>query len=122
MSTIFASISGDIEHAAQDVEAELKKLFEEFGEKLKALNVTHSGSLSTPTMAGSTTISFTATPKPAAPAAEAPAAPTEQPAQPGDAPAPAAPAPAPVELDQSQPAASAASSTAEGGTETGTGS
>ncbi len=116
MSTIFASISGDIEHAAQDVEAELKKIFEEFGEKLKALNVTHSGSLSTPTMAGSSTISFTATPKPAAPAAEAPAAPEAQPAPPDDAPAPAA-APAPVESDQSQPAPAASNA----GTETGNG-
>lgn len=104
MKFLSLSLTGDFQHAAEEVEAEIHKLFEEFSEKLKGHNVTHSGSLNTDEKG--TTVTFTAV---------APAAPVGAAAAPVAEPAPAvdpAPAPEPVPVSTTVPEAPAAASTA----------
>lgn len=103
----FIRIAGELEHATAEAEAAIHKLFAEFGEELKALNTSHSGSLITETLGGATLSNTATPPAPAEAPAEVPAAAAEAPAAPGagDAAAGAdAPAAAPAETGTEEPA------------------
>lgn len=52
--TMYASLSGTFTKFGTEIETEVHALFEKFSQDLARLGVTHSGSLSTPTLGGKT--------------------------------------------------------------------